>query len=132
MNKGALGNFKGLSQDGEREDFFENTRASPLKENLSIYITFSQTHLAVLPLKGRSSGAEMETGFHNVLIYLLQRQNTEFSKQIFPEKEYRGVGPNFRIHASVSDLYMSTIGLPILLQEICRPILGLHKSLKDT
>ncbi len=54
----------------------------------------------------------------------LQRQNTEFSKQIFPEKEYRGFGPNFHIHASLSDLYTSTIGLPILLEEICRPILG--------
>ncbi len=32
----------------------------------------------------------------------LQRQNTEISKQIFPEKEYRGLSPNFHIHASVS------------------------------
>ncbi len=36
----------------------------------------------------------------------LQRQNTEISKQIFPEKEYRGLSPNFKIHASVSDLNM--------------------------
>jgi hypothetical protein len=56
----------------------------------------------------------------------LHRQNTEISKQIFPEKEYRGLSPNFHIHASVSDLYISTIGLPILLEEICRPILGLQ------
>jgi hypothetical protein len=34
----------------------------------------------------------------------LQRQNTEISKQIFPEKEYQGLRPNFHIHASVSDL----------------------------
>ncbi len=59
----------------------------------------------------------------------LQRQNTEISKQIFPEKEYRGLSPNFHIHASVSDLYILTIGLPILLEEICRPILGLYKLL---
>ncbi len=45
----------------------------------------------------------------------LQRQNTEISKQIFPEKEYRGLSPNFHIHASVSDLYIPTIGMPILL-----------------
>jgi hypothetical protein len=32
----------------------------------------------------------------------------------------------------VSDLYISTIGLPILLEEICRQILGLYKSLTDT
>jgi hypothetical protein len=62
----------------------------------------------------------------------LQRQNTEISKQIFPEKEYRGLSPNFHIHASVNDLYTPTTGLPILLQEICRPILGLYKSLTDT
>ncbi len=64
--------------------------------------------------------------------YALQRQNTEISKQIFPEKEYRGLSPNFHIHASVSDLYIPTVGLPILLEEICGPILGLYKSLTDT
>jgi hypothetical protein len=62
----------------------------------------------------------------------LQRQNTEISKQIFPEKEYRGPSPNFHIHASVSDLYIPTTSLPILLEEIYRPILGLCKSLTDT
>jgi hypothetical protein len=67
-----------------------------------------------------------------VAVPALQRQNTEISKQIFPEKEYRGLSPNFHIHASVSDLYIPTIGLPILLEEICRPILGLYKSLSDT
>jgi hypothetical protein len=34
--------------------------------------------------------------------------------------------PNFHIHASVSDLYIPTIGLPILLEEICGPILRLY------
>jgi hypothetical protein len=62
----------------------------------------------------------------------LQRQNTEISKQIFTEKEYRGLSPNFHIHESVSGLYIPMIGLPILLEEICRPILGLYKSLTDT
>ncbi len=46
--------------------------------------------------------------------YTLQRQNTEILKQ-FPEKEFRGLSPNFHNHASVSGLYISTIGLPILL-----------------
>jgi hypothetical protein len=36
------------------------------------------------------------------------------------------------ISTSVSDLYTPTIGLPILLEEICRPILGIYKSLTDT
>jgi hypothetical protein len=64
--------------------------------------------------------------------YALQRQNTEISKQIFPEKEYRGLSPNFHIHVSVSELHIPTIGLSILLEEICRPILRLYKSLTDT
>jgi hypothetical protein len=43
--------------------------------------------------------------------------NTENSKQIFPEKEYRGLSPDIHINVSVIDLYIPTIGLPILLQE---------------
>jgi hypothetical protein len=64
--------------------------------------------------------------------YTLQRHNTEISKQIFPEKEDGGRSPNFHIHISVRDLYIPTIGLPILLEEICIPILGQYKSLTDT
>ncbi len=55
----------------------------------------------------------------------LQRTNTENLKQIFPEKELRGHSPNFHIHVSVSDLYIPTMDLPILLLEICGPILGI-------
>jgi hypothetical protein len=53
-------------------------------------------------------------------------------KQIFPEKEYRSLSPNFHIHVSVSELYIPTMGLHFLLEEICRPILGIYKSLTDT
>ncbi len=62
----------------------------------------------------------------------LQRQTAENLKQIFPEKEYRGLSPNFHIHVSVSKLYISTMGLPVLLEEICRLILGIYESPKDT
>jgi hypothetical protein len=47
----------------------------------------------------------------------LQRHNTENSKQIFPEKELSSPSPNSYIYVSVSDLYIPTIGSPILLQE---------------
>ncbi len=56
----------------------------------------------------------------------LQRQNAENLKQIFPEKEYRGLSPNFHIHVSESELYILTMGLPFLLEEICGPILGIY------
>jgi hypothetical protein len=52
-------------------------------------------------------------------------------KQIFPEKELCGHSPNFHIHVSVSDLYIPTIDLPILLQEVCGQILGIYKPLTD-
>jgi hypothetical protein len=61
----------------------------------------------------------------------LQRKNAENLKQIFPEKEYRGLSPNFHIHVSVSELYIPTMELPFLLEEICGPILGIYKSLND-
>jgi hypothetical protein len=35
----------------------------------------------------------------------LQRQNAGNLKQIFPEKDYWGLSPNFHIHVSVSELY---------------------------
>jgi hypothetical protein len=62
----------------------------------------------------------------------LQRTNTENSKQIFLEKEYRGHSVNFHIHVSVSDLYIPMIDLPILLQEIYELVLGIYKWLTDT
>ncbi len=65
-------------------------------------------------------------------LHTLLRTNSENSKQIFPEKELRGHIPHFHIHVSVSDLYIPTIDLPILPQEICGPILGIYKSLTDT
>ncbi len=47
-------------------------------------------------------------------------------KQIFSEKELRCHSPNFYIKVSVSDSYIPTIDLPIPLQEICEPILGIQ------
>ncbi len=41
----------------------------------------------------------------------------EISIYVFPEKELRGFSPNFHIHASVSDQYISRIGPPIFLEQ---------------
>jgi len=41
----------------------------------------------------------------------------EISIFIFPEKELRGLSPNFHIHVSVSDLYIPKIGPSIFLQQ---------------
>jgi hypothetical protein len=57
------------------------------------------------------------TGGASLLKCALQRHSTENSKQIFSETELRGHSPSFHIHVSMSDLYIPTIDLPILLQE---------------
>jgi hypothetical protein len=49
----------------------------------------------------------------------------------------RGVSSNFHIHVSLSDLYISAIRLPILLQEteentVCGPILRIFNWLTGT
>jgi hypothetical protein len=53
------------------------------------------------------------------IIMHCKEKNAENWKQIFPEKEYRGLSPNFQIHVSVSELYIPTMELPFLLEEIC-------------
>jgi hypothetical protein len=69
---------------------------------------------------------------HYVLRHTAKTKYRNFETNI-PRKGISGLSPNFHIHASVSDLYIPTIGLPILQEEICRPILGgLYKSLTDT
>jgi hypothetical protein len=45
---------------------------------------------------------------------------------------HRKLSPNFHIHVSVNKLYISTMGLSFLLEEIGGPILGIYKSLTDT
>jgi hypothetical protein len=41
---------------------------------------------------------------------------TDNSKYMFPEKELRGLSPNFQIHETGGDFYIPAIGLPIELQ----------------
>jgi hypothetical protein len=77
-------------------------------------------HLMVKP-RTTSGRRTTRKNFHSSL----KRHNTENSKQIFPENELCGLSPNIHIHVSVSNLYIPTIGLPFLLQNICGPILGI-------
>jgi hypothetical protein len=52
-----------------------------------------------------------------------------------PRKGISGSQSQFHIHhihVSISELYIPTMGLPFLLEEICGPILGICKSLTDT
>ncbi len=80
-------------------------------ENLRTYFAIflhCSSASAFLPLDRSHLEQSQSTG---------QRYNTENSKQIFPEKQLRGLSPNFHIHVSVLDLYIPRIDLPILLQE---------------
>jgi hypothetical protein len=64
----------------------------------------------------------------------LQRQNTEILKQIFPEKEYLGLSPNFHLKCVCERFIYShdRHGNFAGGNTVCRPILGLYKSLTDT
>jgi hypothetical protein len=46
-----------------------------------------------------------ENSLFSLSLAALQRKNANNLKQILPEKEYRGLSPNFHIHVSVSELY---------------------------
>ncbi len=46
--------------------------------------------------------------------------------------ELRGLGPNFHIHTSVSDLHIPRIGPHISCSRIGRSIVGIYKSLTET
>ncbi len=51
---------------------------------------------------------------------------------VFISWELRGLSPNFQIHVSVSDLYISRIGPHIFCSWKGRSIVGIYKSLTDT
>ncbi len=75
---------------------------------------------------------EREHFFEGDVRCRLQRHNTENLKQIFSEKKLLGVSHNFHIHVSVSDSYIPSSGLHILLQENMGTDFGnIHKSLTD-
>jgi hypothetical protein len=50
------------------------------------------------------------------VVHVLFVHCKEISIYVFPEKELRGLSPNFHIHVSVSDLFFPMIGPPIFLQ----------------
>ncbi len=95
-------------------------------------------HHAATPLNCNRGGRESNDNFFACRdnVSTLQRQNAENLKQMFPEKEYRGRGISVPISTFMclwaNYTYIPTMGLPFLLEEICRLILGIYKSLTDT
>ncbi len=68
---------------------------------------------------------------NSFLTYTAKTKCLKFETNI-PRKGISGPQPQFHIHVSVNELYIPTMGLPYLLEEICGPILGIYKSLTDT
>ena len=68
------------------------------------------------------------------MVHLVYTQTFPYTAKIkyrkfetnIPRKGIWGLSPNFHIHVSLIDLFIPTIGLPLLLEEICGPILGLY------
>jgi hypothetical protein len=65
-------------------------------------------------------------------------RNNSVMTSLFPPRESlvvtsrRGFSPNFQIHVSVNDLYISGISPHISCSRIGKPILGIYKSFTDT
>ncbi len=53
-------------------------------------------------------------------------------RKIYSQKRNIGVSDPISTFMRLWAIYIPTIGLPILLQDICRPLLGIYKSLTDT
>jgi hypothetical protein len=66
------------------------------------------------------------------VVHVLFVHCKEVSINVFPEKELRGLSPNFHIHVSVSNLCISTICPHISCSRIGRSIVGIYKALTDT
>ncbi len=94
---------------------------APLETDSNLFIAPLQ--LYVMNTRACAIGNPKLGPANLLFLSALKRQNAENLKQIFPAKEYRGLSPNFHIHVSVSILYIPTMGLPFLLEEICGPIL---------
>jgi hypothetical protein len=98
---------------------FSSCEIVNFKKNLPglqfIYSGSNEPCLA-LPFKWPMAGQYLKEGFMRTLHCKDKMPNL---KQIFPEKEYRGLSSNFHIHVSVSELYIPAMGLPFLLEEIC-------------
>ncbi len=52
----------------------------------------------------------------NVWFRFMYPRKWNWTASLFPKKNYKVLPPNFYIHISVSDLYISSISLPLLLQ----------------
>jgi hypothetical protein len=91
---------KKLMEDYSFLNFFMN-------DKLVIEVLFFGSHICNQAARIRVNIGSTKTTCPKLRFdYTQQRLNTEILKQIFPEKEYRGLSPDFHIHASVSYLYI--------------------------
>ncbi len=121
----------------------------PLCDSRSSFLSNNRTEL--LKLKSvtlfRISVSNItRTYYRNSSIWIIQKPPVTSKERrahcnenpiyVFPEKELRGLSPNFHIHVSVNDLYIPRIGPHIFLQQRKgrrgRLILVIYKSLSDT
>jgi hypothetical protein len=82
-------------------DYEQNGAALPQRNNVKD---------PALQMKGR-----WESNI-NVWFRFMYSQKWTCVASIIPKQNYNVLSPNFQLHVSVSDLYIPSLGLPILLQ----------------
>ncbi len=120
----------------EHQNLFTTTkewgmqRVSALSERVNVNIyryvckIYRKKEKDKRPIKGHHS-PDLKREFW-ILTRLKEHTETKIPHSyVFPEKELRGLRPNFHIHVSVSDLYSPRIRPHILLQQNKQPNVGI-------
>ncbi len=109
---------KGEKWRGKRRNYSNETEQQKLQVSNILQILLDANILAKIPYFLRHFYI---FGFllHFLEVRMHYKENAIY---VFPEKELRGLSPNFHIHVSVADLYIPRIGPLIFRQQNSRTI----------
>jgi hypothetical protein len=92
------------------------------------YVFFLVIFLTGRPTHNEFTRTKAPTSRHFIVICITAKTKCREFETNIPRKGISGPQFQFPIHVSVSELYIPTMGLPFLLEEIFGPILGIYKS----
>jgi hypothetical protein len=95
-----------------------------MRQYISFLPFLQLAKVSLIAVGAIAKGYRMECTANEVLVRIQYKclipftysQKRNCAASLFPKQNYNVLSPNFHIHVSVSDLYISTMGLPILLK----------------